>query len=153
VDRNSRILWKASFPFSRWTISACWRTNIGGVEKTFDTKITEQIPDKRIAWRSLSGAPNAGVVTFHSLSAGTSRIMLQMEYEPEGLLENAGDLLGVASHRVKADLEGFKEFIESRGAETGAWRGKVEPPGISHSRGAAVRNTDIDKKGRIKCLK
>ena len=103
-----------------------WRTNIGGVEKSFDTEITEQIPDKRIAWHSLSGAPNAGVVTFHSLTAETTRIMLQMEYEPEGLIENAGDLLGVASHRIKADLERFKEFIESRGAETGAWRGKVE---------------------------
>jgi uncharacterized membrane protein len=103
-----------------------WRTNIGGVEKSFDTEITEQIPDKRIAWHSLSGAPNAGVVTFHSLTAETTRIMLQMEYEPEGVIENAGDLLGVASHRIKADLERFKEFIESRGAETGAWRGKVE---------------------------
>lgn len=103
-----------------------WVTNIGGIEKTFDTKITEQIPDKRIAWRSLSGAPNAGVVTFNPLSAETARIMLQMEYEPEGLLENAGDMLGIASHRVNADLERFKEFIEARGAETGAWRGKVE---------------------------
>ena len=103
-----------------------WVTIIGGIEKTFDTKITEQIPDKRIAWRSLSGAPNAGVVTFHPLSAETARIMLQMEYEPEGLLENAGDMLGIASHRVNADLERFKVFIEARGAETGAWRGKVE---------------------------
>jgi uncharacterized membrane protein len=103
-----------------------WRTNMGGVEKSFDTEITEQIPDKRIAWRSLSGAANAGVVTFHSLNAETTRIMLQMEYEPEGVIENAGDLLGVASHRIKADLERFKEFIESRGTETGAWRGKVE---------------------------
>jgi uncharacterized membrane protein len=103
-----------------------WHTNIGGIEKSLDTEITEQIPDKRIAWRSLSGAPNAGVVTFHSLNAETTRIMLQMEYEPEGAIENAGDMLGVASHRIKADLERFKEFIESRGAETGAWRGKVE---------------------------
>jgi uncharacterized membrane protein len=103
-----------------------WVTNIGGVEKSFDTKITEQIPDKRIAWHSLSGAPNAGVVTFHSLSVGTTRIMLQMEYDPEGFVENAGDLLGVASHRIKADLDRFKKFIESRGAETGAWRGKIE---------------------------
>jgi uncharacterized membrane protein len=102
-----------------------WRTNIGGVEKSFDAKITEQIPDKRIAWRSLSGSPNAGVVTFHTLNAATTRIMLQIEYEPEGVVENAGDMLGVASHRIKADLEHFKEFIESRGAETGAWRGKV----------------------------
>jgi uncharacterized membrane protein len=103
-----------------------WRTNIGGIEKSFDTEITEQIPDKRIAWCSLSGAPNAGVVTFHSLNAETTRIMLQMEYEPDGIVENAGDMLGVASHRIMADLERFKEFIESRGTETGSWRGKVE---------------------------
>jgi uncharacterized membrane protein len=103
-----------------------WRTSIGGIEKSFDAEITEQIPDKRIAWRSLSGASNAGVVTFHTLNAETTRIMLQIEYDPEGVVENVGDILGVASHRVKADLERFKEFIESRGAETGAWRGKVD---------------------------
>ena len=90
-----------------------WRTNIGGIEKVFDVEITEQIPDKRVAWRSISGAPNAGVVTFHTLSADTTRIMLQLDYEPEGLIENAGDLLGVASHRIKSDLERFKEFMES----------------------------------------
>jgi uncharacterized membrane protein len=103
-----------------------WRTKVGGVEKTFDTEITEQIPEKRIAWRSLSGAPNAGVVTFHVLNNETTRVMLQMEYEPEGVVENVGDMLGVASHRIKGDLERFKEFIESRGTETGAWRGKVD---------------------------
>jgi len=97
-----------------------------GIEKTFETEITEQIPGKRIAWRSLSGALNAGVVTFHSLSPETARIMLQMEYQTEGVVEGAGDMLGFTSHRVKADLERFKEFIESRGAETGAWRGKIE---------------------------
>jgi hypothetical protein len=52
--------------------------------------------------------------------------MLQLDYEPEGLIENAGDLLGVASHRIKSDLERFREFIESAGAGTGAWRGKIE---------------------------
>jgi uncharacterized membrane protein len=103
-----------------------WRTNIGGIEKTFEAEITEQIPDKRIAWRSLSGAPNAGVVTFHPLNGSTTRIMLQLDYTPEGLIENAGDLLGVASHRVNADLQRFKEFIEAKGTETGAWRGRVE---------------------------
>jgi uncharacterized membrane protein len=102
-----------------------WRTNIGGVEKTFDAEITEQIPDKRIAWRSLSGAPNAGVVTFHTLTPETTRIMLQMEYQPEGLVENAGDMLGVTGRRITGDMERFKEFIEDHGRATGAWRGKV----------------------------
>ena len=105
-----------------------WRTNIGGIEKDFDAEITEQIPDKRIAWRSRSGAPNAGVVTFHPLNDQKTRIMLQMEYEPEGIVEKSGDLLGVASRRVESDLKRFKEFIEWKGAETGSWRGKIERP-------------------------
>jgi uncharacterized membrane protein len=103
-----------------------WRTNIGGKEKDFDAEITEQIPDKRIAWRSRSGAPNAGVLTFHPIADQRTRIMLQMEYEPEGIIENAGDLLGVMSRRVEGDLKRFKEFIESSGGATRGWRGQIE---------------------------
>jgi uncharacterized membrane protein len=102
-----------------------WRVNIGGKEKEFDTEITEQIPGKRIAWRSIGGTDNGGVVTFHHLNSTTSRIMVQMGYEPEGLVEKAGDLLGVASHRVQGDLERFKEFLERSGTESGAWRGTI----------------------------
>jgi len=102
-----------------------WRANVGGVEKTWEAEITEQIPDARIAWHNVSGAKNAGVVTFHRLGDDRTKIMLQMEYEPEGLIENAGDFIGVASLRIKSDLERFKEFIESRGHETGGWRGGV----------------------------
>ena len=102
-----------------------WRANVGGTEKAWDAEITEQIPDARIAWHSVSGATNAGVVTFHRLRDDRTKIMLQMEYDPEGFVENTGDLLGVTSLRVKGDLERFKEFIESRGRETGGWRGEV----------------------------
>ena len=103
-----------------------WRTNIGGKEKEFDAEITEQIPDKRIAWHSQSGPWHGGVVTFHALNDHQTRVMLQMEYQPEGVVEKAGDLLGIASRRVEKDLERFKQFIESRGMETGAWRGSVD---------------------------
>jgi uncharacterized membrane protein len=106
-----------------------WRVNIGGKEKEFDTEITEQIPGKRIAWRSVSGPDNGGVVTFHHLNGTTSRIMVQMGYEPEGLIEKAGDLLGVASHRVQGDLERFKEYLENSGTESGAWRGRIRKDG------------------------
>ena len=102
-----------------------WRAKVGGKEKEWDAEIVEQIPDKRIAWRSVTGAKNAGVVTFHHLSDNRSRIMLQMEYVPEGVGEKVGDAFGVASQRIKGDLERFKEFIESRGVESGAWRGEV----------------------------
>ncbi len=102
-----------------------WSTRIGGREKVFGAKITEQLPDERVAWASTDGSANAGVVTFHQIDDASTRVMLQMDYEPEGLVEKAGDALGVAERRVKADLERFKEMIESRGSETGAWRGEV----------------------------
>ena len=103
-----------------------WCAEVAGKEKEWDAEITEQIPDMRIAWRSVSGAPNAGVVTFHRIDDDTTRIMLQMDYEPEGVVENAGNISGVLSHRVEGDLERFKDFIESSGRESGAWRGSVQ---------------------------
>jgi uncharacterized membrane protein len=105
-----------------------WRADIGGKEKTWEAEITEQIPDARIAWRSRDGSKNAGVVTFHKLDPEKTRIMLQIEYDPEGVVENIGDAIGVASHRIRGDLQRFKEFIEQRGRETGAWRGSINAP-------------------------
>ncbi len=103
-----------------------WRAQIGGKEKEWDAEIAEQIPDQRIAWRSTSGAVNAGVVTFHRIADNTTRIMLQMDYDPQGITENVGDAAGVLSRRISGDLERFKTFLESRGRETGAWRGNVQ---------------------------
>jgi uncharacterized membrane protein len=102
-----------------------WRAKIGGKEEQWDAVITEQIPDERIAWRNTTGARNAGVITFHKLDPKRTKLMLQLDYEPEGAMENIGSALGVVGRRVEGDLERFKEFIESRGAETGAWRGEV----------------------------
>jgi uncharacterized membrane protein len=97
-----------------------WKADIAGKEKEWDAEITEQIPDERIAWRARDGAMNAGVVTFHRLSDKKSKVMLQMEYDPEGIVENVGDAVGVVSQRVLGDLERFKRYIENRGHETGA---------------------------------
>ncbi len=107
-----------------------WKAEIAGVAREFHTEITEQKPDERIAWRTTDGPKQAGVVTFHRLDEGKSKVMLQMEFEPEGLTEQVGDKLGIVKRRVKGDLGRFNEFIESRGSESGAWRGEVErPPG------------------------
>ena len=102
-----------------------WKAEIAGQEKEWDAEIIEQTPDQRIAWTSRGGANNGGVVTFHRLSDARSKVILQMEYDPQGFVENAGDALGVVSSRVQGDLERFKEFIEQRGHETGAWRGQL----------------------------
>jgi uncharacterized membrane protein len=103
-----------------------WKADIGGKEKEWKAEITEQIPDERIAWTSRGGAINAGVVTFHRLSDSKSKVMLQMEYDPQGFVENVGDAVGVVTQRVQGDLERFKQYIENRGQETGAWRGTVK---------------------------
>jgi uncharacterized membrane protein len=103
-----------------------WTTSIGGVSREFDTEITEQHPEERVAWTSTDGTTHAGVVTFHRLSESTSRVTAQIDWSPEGMVEKAGSALGFDDRQVKSDLARFKEFIESRGAESGAWRGDVD---------------------------
>jgi uncharacterized membrane protein len=107
-----------------------WKTDIDGVKREFDAKITEQLPDERVAWKATEGTKQAGVVTFHRLAETQTRVTVQMDFEPEGVVETAGDKLGFLDRQVKGDLKKFKSFIESRGgAETGAWRGEVDRPG------------------------
>jgi len=97
----------------------------GGIDEEWDAEITEQEPDKRISWKSVSGAPNAGTVRFERLDDSHTRVHLVMAYDPDGFVENVGDMLGLVNAQVQQCVSGFKEFIESRGAETGAWRGEV----------------------------
>jgi uncharacterized membrane protein len=104
-----------------------WKVKIAGVEREFDAEITEQLPDERVAWKSLGGeVQHAGVVTFHRLSDASSRVAVQLDWEAQSIVEKAGALLGIDSASVKSDLKHFKEFIEGHGSETGAWRGTVE---------------------------
>ena len=102
-----------------------WVAEIGGKHKEWDAEITEQVPDRRIAWHSTSGARNDGVVEFSPVSDDDTRITVHIDYEAEGVVENVGDFFGATSNRVEGDLKRFKSFIESRGRETGAWRGRI----------------------------
>ena len=102
-----------------------WVAEFGGTRHEWDAEITEQLPDERVAWRNTDGKENAGVVTFHKLDDERSRVMVQMDWVPEGIKEKLGDALGISDRRVKGDLQRFKELIESRGRESGAWRGEV----------------------------
>src|SRR5438105_2900542 len=106
-------------------VTTHWKTEIAGQQREFDARITEQHPDQRIAWRSTEGATQAGVVTFHRLGDDETRVMLQLEFEPEGIAETVGDKMGFVKRRTKGDLARFKDYIEARGRETGAWRGDV----------------------------
>jgi uncharacterized membrane protein len=103
-----------------------WRAEIGGKVVEWDAEIFEQIPDRRVAWRSTSGPLNSGMVNFESVGPNRTKIWLKINYRTEGAIEKIGSVLGVVSQRVEGDLERFKEFIEDRGAETGAWRGQIE---------------------------
>lgn len=104
-----------------------WKAEIGGKEKEWNAEIYKQVQDQEIGWRSTSGAPNRGEVRFDKAGGHKTRVTLELGYEPEGAVENIGDALGVVSMRVKGDLKRFKEFIEHRGGETGAWRGEINP--------------------------
>jgi uncharacterized membrane protein len=107
-----------------------WKTEIGGVKREFDAEITEQLPDERVAWKSTEGEQQAGVVTFHRLDDTHTRVTVQMDYDPQGLVEKAGSAIGAVGHRVKGDLRRFKDYIEQRGGvESGAWRGQIDRPG------------------------
>ncbi len=102
-----------------------WVASIAGKKKEWEAEITEQSPDRRIAWRSTSGAGNSGVVEFRPLGPNETEVSVRMGYEPEGALEKVGGAMNAPDMRVQGDLKRFKEFIESRGAESGAWRGEV----------------------------
>jgi len=102
-----------------------WRANVFGKTEEWDAEITEQIPDKRIAWRSELGASNSGAVTFHRLSDDETRVMLQMVYEPEGVVEKVGQVLGLLERRVQGDLERFKTFVETNEQRVDGWPGAI----------------------------
>ncbi len=102
-----------------------WVAEFGGQTHEWDAEITEQDPDQRVAWSSTDGKTNAGVVTFHRIEDDRTRIMVQMDWEPEGLVEKVGGALGFDDRTIKGDLERFKELIETRGAASGSWRGDV----------------------------
>lgn len=105
-----------------------WKVHVGGVERGFDTEITEQLPDERIAWKSTSGPRHAGVVTFHRLNDEQTRVRLQLDWDPEGLVEKMGAALQLDDAQVASDLREFARLMETNGFATGAWRGTVERP-------------------------
>jgi uncharacterized membrane protein len=103
-----------------------WVAQIDGVRREWDAEVTEQHPDLRVAWSATGGTQNAGVVTFHRLDDDHTRVMLQLDVEPEGVVEKVGSALGLISRQAAGDLDRFKAFIEGRGAATGGWRGDVD---------------------------
>lgn len=105
-----------------------WKAEIAGKSEEWYAEITEQVPDQRIAWRSTSGAKNSGTISFSALGENETAVNLEVSYEPQGMVENIGDLLGLVSSRVSGDLARFKEFIETRHSATGGWRGEIPTP-------------------------
>jgi carbon monoxide dehydrogenase subunit G len=114
-----------------------WVAEIAGVKREWDATIIEQSPDRKIAWAAIDGATNAGAVYFQPVGADRTEVRLSLEFEPEGLVEKAGDSLNVVERQVESDLKRFKELIESEGQASGAWRGSV-------NEGAAVGTPGVE---------
>src|SRR5215213_1219339 len=102
-----------------------WVAEIAGVRRQWIATVLEQVPDQKVAWAATEGATNAGAVAFEPLGEARTRVTLTLDYEPEGLVEKAGDVLNVVERQAVGDLERFKRFIETQGSATGGWRGEV----------------------------
>jgi hypothetical protein len=102
-----------------------WVAEIAGVKREWYAEILEQRVDAKVAWAATEGATNAGAVYFTPTGATQTLVRLELEYEPEGMVEKVGDALHIIERQATSDLEKFKEFIESKGAESGAWRADV----------------------------
>ena len=127
-----------------------WVAEVAGVRREWDAEILEQLPDRKVAWAATEGATNAGAVYFESVEPGRTRVRLELEYEPEGLVEKAGDALGLVERQAKNDLARFKAFIEDRDVPTGGWRGEVSPGspvGTPGTDAAAASRGDSGKAG------
>jgi carbon monoxide dehydrogenase subunit G len=127
-----------------------WVAEIGGVRRQWEARILEQVPDQKVAWAATEGATNAGSVMFEDLGGDQTSVTLVLEYEPEGLVEKVGDKLNLVENQAENDLERFKDFIESEGYASGAWRGSVEPAGSVGTPGvedAAASRGDSGKAG------
>ena len=107
-----------------------WVAELGGSRHEWDAEITEQLPDERVAWRNTDGKDNAGVVTFHKLDDARSRVMVQIDFVPEGIKEKVGSALNAPDRQIMGDLERFKELVEAKGGpDEGGWRGEVPREG------------------------
>lgn len=115
-----------------------WVVSIGGVKREFDADISDQVPDEHIAWRSIGEVMHRGRVVFTPKGVDNTRIDLEIEWEPEGFVEQAGAALQLDDMQVKSDLKRFKEFIEDRGRSTGAWRGEIHGAGDALGMDGAV---------------
>ncbi|MFD4137450.1 SRPBCC family protein [Streptomyces sp. NPDC058572] len=105
-----------------------WITKIGGVRREFDTEMVDQLPDERIAWRTVGGdTKQMGMVHFRRLDDTHTCVGLVMDVEPSGAAEKTAAVTGMIDRRVKGDMRRFKEYIEQRGGESGSWRGRVTP--------------------------
>ena len=105
-----------------------WVAEIRGETRQWTTEITDQRPDEKVAWKTIDGeVKNDGVVTFEQVGGNQTRVNVEMDVESDSTTENvAGDLLGIVKDQVHGDLERFKQLIENRDEETGAWRGEVQ---------------------------
>ncbi len=122
-----------------------WIAEIAGVQREWDATIVEQVPDRTVAWAATGGTPNAGAVHFAPLAADRTEVRLLLEYEPEGLVEQAGDKLNMVDRQAQSDLERFKDYIEGRQVETGGWRGTIAPGGAGLPDPTARHRADTDE--------
>jgi hypothetical protein len=126
-----------------------WVAEIAGVRRQWIAKILEQVPDRKVAWAAVEGATNAGAVTFDESGPSRTAVRLELEYEPEGLLENLGDRLGLVEKQAEGDLERFKDFVESHPRATGGWREPINQGVTTQTPGVEDAASSYGDSGKV----
>jgi hypothetical protein len=103
-----------------------WAEKIWFSKRQWEAQITEMIPDERISWRSVSGTKHVGHVTFHPLEDNLTRVIVNLDFNPSGMIEKMGSGLRFVKRAAKSDVYRYKAFIETHEQATGAWRGRIE---------------------------
>jgi uncharacterized membrane protein len=107
-------------------VNSNWRVKVAKSRRNWRATVTEQIPDRKIAWTTEGGkGTTKGVVTFHPLADDLTQVLLVMEYYPQGLFEKTGNIWRAQGRRARLDLKNFRRFIMQRGEATGSWRGEI----------------------------
>jgi uncharacterized membrane protein len=121
-------------------VTSNWKVKVAKSRRNFKASVTEQIPDRRIAWTT-EGAKGSikGVVTFHPLADDLTQVLLVIEYYPAGLFEKTGNIWRAQGRRARLDLKHFRRFVMMRGEETGSWRGEIRD-------GEVVRGPDEEER-------
>ena len=126
-----------------------WQEKIWFSKRQWKGQITERRKNDRIVWKTTSGMAHKGIVSFHKLDDNLTRVMVDIEFEPSGMVEKMASGLRFVKRAVQSDLARFKAFVEMDDAKGIEYRSPDETRSRSgRQRDSARRDREDGRKRR-----